>query len=305
LGDCEVTKLADQATAPVGRVTPFRRPREEQERREQEKRRWTDLVIADLDSDAGKAAAREQHVAPRTVKQVMWTIANLDSFLDAGHVYISLPGLGERVRNCYDENMSARHLRRAVAVLVARDHLSIDPRPGSSNLMRPKYRGDTLDMVTGDPGHDDRSTPDMMSAESSYLNSSTETLSAEEGGAAVVESIDPARWFRELWLACANAPTRGLEGPAWAAWRDLSAIDQRHIRNLIGASGGIDIGRVWLSTWIQRREWEHRPLPRATGRLVWPGTPQWITERERRLAARLNVSFMDQQGEQGKPWSCG
>jgi hypothetical protein len=122
--------------------------------RERRKRLWFDPVIADLGTDEALEQAAEFHVSRRTVADVVGRIVNLNSFLDAGYVYVSNAGLARLIKNPNGASMSKRQIQRVIVFLRARGHLRLEHRQGAQNWIFPLYRAvDTSDIVSMDPGH--------------------------------------------------------------------------------------------------------------------------------------------------------
>jgi hypothetical protein len=134
--------------------------------RERRKRLWLDPVKADLRTPEALAVANEHHVSLRLAHQIAGLVVNLNSFLDAGHVYASQAGLADYIKGANDQRMSDRQVRRGIAFMEARGHLRIVRLRGTRNRMYPLYRvAETVaatdqpfvrapDMMSSDQGHD-------------------------------------------------------------------------------------------------------------------------------------------------------
>lgn len=126
--------------------------------------------------------------------------------------------------------------------------------------------------------------------------------------------------FNEFWLA---AGQRDREGPARSTWRKLSADDRRAIALRLERDGRLNMRGMHPSTWLVDRLWEEagpasdewseaaeafaEAIARGRGAPsvveLAPGTQEWHTERDRKIAAGEPTTMMDQQASRGRGWS--
>ena len=241
--------------------------------REQAKRRWVDPILEDIRSEVGRKDAHEHHVSIQLTTRVLWSIANLDSFVDQGHVYVSQNGISDRVLNTNEQPISDRQARRVVAFLEDRKHLKIERTRGTRNIMRPIY-------CAANGGHDDRPqrtpcpySPDSMSSESSYLNFSAKPSSPptpsepladwkEECGPSEVgaRAVDIAT-HSEAWEATDEF---GGNHAAFAAeWKRAPYEATAKITAWIRRGGRLPTGNQYPANWLKHGLWENLGAPKA------------------------------------------
>ena len=125
--------------------------------------------------------------------------------------------------------------------------------------------------------------------------------------------------FEEFWKALRHDEP-GPTGPALAHWRKLSADDRRAIGALIGPNG-LDLDRMWATTWLADRRWERQRLrsrslmdavdamgdrlsglKRTHSVILKPYSTEWNAERTRKIEAGEIVKLMDTWAREGRGW---
>jgi hypothetical protein len=98
---------------------------------------WRDRVVADVTTDAGRAAAREHQVAPA---RIITAAELIGGYIAAGETFVSREDLrrGWAFANRADLLLSERQMRRLMRFLVARGHIE----RGAGDLIRPIHEDD-------------------------------------------------------------------------------------------------------------------------------------------------------------------
>ncbi len=279
--------------------------------RERRKKLWLDPLLADLRTPDALEIAARHHVSLRLAAQIAGLIVNLDSFLEAGYVYASQAGLAGYIKNENGRPTSDRQVRRGIGFLRARGHLRVENCPGTRNRMFPLYRAagpapparESEDTISSDRGHDvltvRKSCPPNLILKPVTNNSppappAEPVRLTEEGQARQQPELIS---FDAFYAACVKI-ARDPHGPALANFNALTREDRCAIGELVRRETRIDIDGAYVCTWLKGRRWE-RPSPK---KMLAPHSVEWCAERERRIAAALDVRFMDQQAREGKGW---